>query len=269
MAKKAVGPRDYKPIDIKRLCLLSGNECACPSCANKLIARDGISIIGKICHIEAASPEGSRYNPSQTNDERRSFDNLILLCDVCHTIIDNKANEATYPVKLLKEWKQNHESKYLTTLLPQLPNCFQIIIDAIVKTDLFDIDFHDQPSCYKPEEKISYNSLIRNRFLIEDYNVFTQPLHVLYNELEEQGSFKKSILLARIHSEYLKIKGRYIGNATDSIAQIRQYADDIFDEMVEFVMTTVASDSQDALLVGAYIVVVDAFIECKILEKPI
>ena len=87
------GARDYKPNDLKRLFALSGCECANPSCNNKLIAKDYNSILGEICHIEAASSDGPRFNPKQTNEERRSFDNLILLCESCHKIIDNKANE--------------------------------------------------------------------------------------------------------------------------------------------------------------------------------
>jgi alkylation response protein AidB-like acyl-CoA dehydrogenase len=48
-----------------------------------------------------------------TDDERRGFDNLILLCDEHHVIIDNKANEEVYPTSLLKIWKSEHEKKML------------------------------------------------------------------------------------------------------------------------------------------------------------
>jgi len=61
-------------------------------CFNKLIARDEQTIVSKICHIEAASQNGPRYNPNMSDEERRHFDNLILLCDECHSIIDNKDN---------------------------------------------------------------------------------------------------------------------------------------------------------------------------------
>lgn len=105
------GPRDYKPAEIKRLSILSNNECACPTCTNALVARDGRTVIGKISHIEAASPGGPRYRAEMSDDERRSFENLMLLCDECHSIIDNAENENDYPVELLKEWKRDHESK--------------------------------------------------------------------------------------------------------------------------------------------------------------
>ena len=76
--------RQYNPSTVRRLDTLSGDECSAPDCTRKLIARDGETIISKICHIEAASPDGPRYNKNMTNDERRHYNNLILLCDECH-----------------------------------------------------------------------------------------------------------------------------------------------------------------------------------------
>jgi hypothetical protein len=91
--------RQYKRSTVRRLDTLSGNECAYPNCSRKLIAEDGISIISKICHIAAASKEGPRFDKDMTDDERRGFDNLILLCDEHHVMIDNKANEASMKKK--------------------------------------------------------------------------------------------------------------------------------------------------------------------------
>ena len=97
----------------KQLYALSGNECANPLCHNKLVYPDDNAKDDQICHIEAASPDGPRYNPNQTDDERRDFENLILLCHRCHDMIDN--NPAKYTVELLKKWKQEHEAKYKNT----------------------------------------------------------------------------------------------------------------------------------------------------------
>ncbi len=56
------GPRDYKPSEVKRLYALSNNECFKPGCNRKLIAEDGFTVVGKICHIEAARKGGPRFN---------------------------------------------------------------------------------------------------------------------------------------------------------------------------------------------------------------
>lgn len=103
-----VKPRDYLPSDIKRLFAFSGNQCSEPNCKRPVIAEDGITVVGKVCHLEAASSKGPRYRIEMTDEERRSYDNLILLCDEHHSIIDNKKNEGKFPKRLLLEWKNDH-----------------------------------------------------------------------------------------------------------------------------------------------------------------
>lgn len=90
----------------------SGNECANPSCHAKLVYVEDNAIDSQVCHIEAKSSGGPRYNPNQTEEERNGYENLILLCHKCHEMIDN--NPETYTVELLKKWKKEHESKYKT-----------------------------------------------------------------------------------------------------------------------------------------------------------
>ncbi|MDH7911360.1 hypothetical protein [Winogradskyella sp. SYSU M77433] len=113
MSKKTsnIGPRDYKISEIKRLFVESHNQCAEPNCSNFLIAEDNITVIGKICHIEAANKNGPRFNEKMTNDQRRSYDNLILLCDKHHQVIDNPLNESKFKKERLLQWKYNHIKK--------------------------------------------------------------------------------------------------------------------------------------------------------------
>lgn len=93
---------------LKRLFALSGNCCAFPECAQNIVNRSA-EIVGHICHIEAAKKGGERFNPVQTDAQRSSFENLILLC-ANHHIITN--NVKKYTVAVLKEMKLNHENKY-------------------------------------------------------------------------------------------------------------------------------------------------------------
>lgn len=169
MSEKA---RQYKPSTIRKLDLLSGNQCANPSCSNKLIARDGETLISKICHIEAVSNNGPRFNSKMDDDERRGFDNLILLCDECHSIIDNIANVPKYPVKLLKEWKKLHESKQISQHLnnPGLLNQAVIALSDL-KLDNPTIS-HNVPKSFKITDKIAYNCIKQHKSLIEDYKIY-------------------------------------------------------------------------------------------------
>lgn len=103
-------PRRLQPtFEVRReLYLRSGNKCAFPDCPTVLMTREG-TMIGRICHIEAALPDGKRFNDAMSNEERRSFDNLLLLCGDHHTIIDS--DEDRYSVTHLRQMKQRHEER--------------------------------------------------------------------------------------------------------------------------------------------------------------
>lgn len=96
------------PATVKNLFALSGNQCAFPGCSSPIVDSNK-KIIGQICHIEAANEGGERYNPNQTDEERRSFENLILLC-ANHHIVTNDTE--VYSVEALKMMKNNHESEF-------------------------------------------------------------------------------------------------------------------------------------------------------------
>jgi hypothetical protein len=92
---------------VKRLFARSGNRCAFPKCAIEII--QGNTIVGEICHIKAASPDGPRYDAQQTAAERHGYENLILLCANHHTLIDD--DPEAYTVDRLLKMKADHEQR--------------------------------------------------------------------------------------------------------------------------------------------------------------
>lgn len=96
------------PDTLRELYLKSGNKCAFPGCQERMIDEDGV-FIGQVCHIEAAMPGGQRFNINQSNEDRRKFENLMLMCHKHHKITDD-VNKFT--VEKLKEMKRNHERKF-------------------------------------------------------------------------------------------------------------------------------------------------------------
>jgi hypothetical protein len=62
-----------------------------------------------VAHIRAESPGCPRYDPRQNAEQRRSFDNLILLCGVHHKCVDSDL--ISYAVERLKQMKHDHEAK--------------------------------------------------------------------------------------------------------------------------------------------------------------
>ena len=86
----------------------SGNTCAFPSCRHPLV-NEKYQFVAEVCHIQAANPGGERYNAHQTDDERRAYDNLILLCHRHHV----ETNDVDlYPVEKFIEMKRTHEAMY-------------------------------------------------------------------------------------------------------------------------------------------------------------
>jgi hypothetical protein len=91
---------------IKRLFARSGNRCAFPGCPEALVRVD--TIVGEICHIKAASPNGPRYDEHQTDADRQSETNLILLCANHHKMVDTSPD--IYTVNWLLSVKAQHEA---------------------------------------------------------------------------------------------------------------------------------------------------------------
>jgi hypothetical protein len=267
--------RQYKPSTVRRLDTNSGNECAEPNCKKKLIAEDGQTIISKICHIEAASEGGPRWNKDSNDDERRGFQNLILLCDEHHSIIDNKSNESNFSVSLLKNWKSNHEAKILklisgTNILSKFPSSFNIVISEIGKSIFDEINNIEAEKAPSTEDKILYNNIIRFKPIIEEYSVYQGKLNKIYQEIEREGSTKKEYVLQNIKTIYLKEKGNY-----KNIEDIRLNADKIIENIeneiwsfIENSTNTITDLPFDAIQISLYVILVDAFMRCNILEEP-
>jgi hypothetical protein len=102
---KRLSPRDET---LRELFLKSGNLCAFPNCTDFMIDADGV-FVGEVCHIEAAEEGGERFNPDQTNEERRAFENLMLMCHK-HHVRTNDINQ--FPVEKLRQIKAEHEAKF-------------------------------------------------------------------------------------------------------------------------------------------------------------
>jgi hypothetical protein len=94
-----------------RLFADSGGYCAKPDCLTEIF-RDfsGEAIhIGEIAHIISAGNEGPRADTALSDLERSRYENLILLCPTCHTIIDKAEDQ--FPTQMILGWKRSHKEK--------------------------------------------------------------------------------------------------------------------------------------------------------------
>ena len=102
------GNRSISLKTLKELLAKSGNQCAFPNCTHPIINEKGV-YIANLCHIEAVSEKGQRFNSDQSDSERNHFDNLMFLCYRHHKETDNVEE---YSVEKMKEMKVLHEKQF-------------------------------------------------------------------------------------------------------------------------------------------------------------
>lgn len=99
---------------IVRLVGAAGGFCERPGCPtgslwHELPSGGDAVKLAEVAHIVAASDDGPRGNEEISTPELVAFENLILLCPNCHTIVDRAPTE--YPVATLQSWKAAHERR--------------------------------------------------------------------------------------------------------------------------------------------------------------
>jgi len=108
--------RDEFKLSTKRiLAERAGQCCSNPDCGRSTSGPSDDGSVestrtGKAAHITAASEGGPRYDPKISPEQRSSPENGIWLCAECADRVDKRENESQYPVELLSNWKQFHES---------------------------------------------------------------------------------------------------------------------------------------------------------------
>lgn len=267
MGKKSKKARAYSHLTLKRLFALSGNRCAFPGCSVVFTNSTNKTNFSNICHIEDAEP-GNRYNNNMTDTERADFNNLLLLCPNHHIETNDSIK---YPVSVLKQMKQDHESNFLSQRLTKNPSMLKNTINAIASIDLTVFKESESLNIINPKEKIKFNALKRNISIINEYKVYRGKINALYDELELQGSIKKEKLLATIKLMYSRIKGGYVLDLSNSLEIIQQNSDNIFDDVYNELYAKMEESNlwDEDIVLGIRLIMVDAFMRCKILEEPV
>lgn len=101
-----------KDFDKKKLWARSGNLCSFPGCNVELVQEEQANrVLGEEAHIRGDKPGSARYDPTQSPDERDSYENRILLCPNHHVEVD--ANPLFWSVERLIEIKAMHEHQII------------------------------------------------------------------------------------------------------------------------------------------------------------
>lgn len=96
---------------MRELMFASGGRCAMTDCGLSLISPTG-GWVGTVAHIVGAEENGPRGQSPLTPEQRRGFDNLILMCATHGREVDApETGEARFPVPMLETMKRIHETK--------------------------------------------------------------------------------------------------------------------------------------------------------------
>lgn len=124
---------------VKRLFALSRNRCAFPGC-DVPIAEESGTVTGHICHICSLKPDGPRYDPAQTDEQRHGFSNLILMCARHHGIVDSEPDR--YTAASLLEMKRQHERLGEIEITPQAALAAQKLLGQYRTLVIHDVAGH-------------------------------------------------------------------------------------------------------------------------------
>lgn len=102
--------RKHIPIETKlQLFSEAAGHCQHPDCLQPLFPAEmgGGKHIAEMAHVIPHGTKGPRHEERPVGEfEADSFENLLLLCPSCHTIIDK--NSIAYSRSTLLAWKSNH-----------------------------------------------------------------------------------------------------------------------------------------------------------------
>lgn len=135
------------------------------------------------------------------------------------------------------------------------------VITMLAQVDTSEFEGFRLENEFKVDEKINFNSLVRAADIIKEYNVWQMAVRKVYATFDAEGTNKSYFVLQKIRSFYIAHKQTLSG-------------DDLFDAVLKDVKNEIKENvsskelSYEAIDVCADILVVDAFIRCKIFENP-
>jgi len=136
------------------------------------------------------------------------------------------------------------------------------IINILSNVNLCDGINSPEINCFEIDKKIEFNNLLSVKDIIDEYKVYYKKLDEKYAEFDKQGVNKSFSVFRVIKSKYTKIS-----------MEIKNEPD-LFIAIVENVIDTIMKSKNyieipyEELEMCVYILVVDAFIRCKIFKNP-
>jgi hypothetical protein len=110
------GPRDYRAGTERALFDLAQGTVTTRTALPPIVFIEGVPVTNvQIAHISGANPGSPRFDPAMNDEERASFDNLVLLCKPHHDLVD-RIDPGRFPADVLKTWKTDREGPGIAAL---------------------------------------------------------------------------------------------------------------------------------------------------------
>lgn len=135
------------------------------------------------------------------------------------------------------------------------------IINLIAREDLNNPSLDIQVNAFEVDKKITFNNLELSSSIINDYSINQNQVDKIYSEFNKQGQNKSLSVLQAIRQIYLKNKS----TISEDVLFFK-----IIEEVTELILNSknYSPIPAEELDLCVNILVVDAFIRCKIFENP-
>lgn len=161
--------------------------------------------------------------------------------------------------------------------LPKITSDLTTIVNILGKRLFLNdgIAENDVTASFNPIAKIDHNNVVKFKVILENYKMYVGKLTTIYGEFDNQGSNTTRIVLENIKLSYLKEKADRLSKnpGKDQMIVIRENADAIIEAVESTLVNQIKTSSNiettsDTINISLQIVLIDAFIRCKILEEP-
>ena len=186
------------------------------------------------------------------NSQEDILDSTTLLRYILNLEIDKQ--------KILFEFIKKELGEEINTV--KVDSNLAEIINVLAKEDLDLKNTKINTTTFVIEDKINYNNLNGVRELINDYKIFNVKLDQKYAEFDREGINKSTSILQIIRRQYIKLRNE------------KKDSEEIFYGVVENIIKIIEESSNyrvlpfEELEMCVDILVVDAFMRCKIFENP-
>ena len=186
------------------------------------------------------------------DSQKDILDSTTLLRYILNLEIDKQ--------KILFEFIKKELGEEISTI--KVDSNLATIINILAEEDLDFKNTEINTTVFVIEEKINYNNLNGVRKLIDDYKIFSVKLDQKYVEFDRGGKNRSTSILQIIRKQYIKVKNE------------KKDSEEIFYGVVENIIKIIEESANykklpfEELEMCVDILVVDAFMRCKIFENP-